>query len=304
MNSEKPINVIVREFLEDQDVKPISRHQYKVNLNRWLYYCVRQKVDVRNPRRADVIAFKGFLQQQNRSPSTIDGYLTTVRKFFGWLELRGIYENVAIGVHSPKKYRGHRKGYLKPAQVTAMLTKMPRETMSDIRNFAIINLMLRTGIRRVEIQRMNVGDVYMVDGHPAIRLQRKGHDEKDQVIGITDKVLYPINDYLVLRCDIKDSDPLFINHSRYHPDQRINEDTISRIIKKAIRSIGIDDSKITAHSLRHTAAITALRSGADLIEVQQMLGHTSIETTRIYTSAIDDELRLDNPAVRALEDAF
>ena len=304
MNSEKPINTIIREFLEDQDVKPVSRYQYKVNLNRWLYYCVREKVDVRNPRRADVIAFKSWLQQQNKSTSTVDGYLTTVRKFFGWLELQNIYENVAAGVHSPRKYRGHRKGYLKPEQVTQMLKKMPRQSISDLRNFAIVNLMIRTGVRRVEVQRLDVGDVYMQDGRPVMRLQRKGHDEKDQVIGITDKVLDPINDYLVLRDDLKDSDPLFVNHSHFHSTQRINEDTISRMIKTALRSIGVDDRKITAHSLRHTAAITALRSGATLIEVQQMLGHTSIETTRIYTSAIDAELCLDNPAVRALEDAF
>jgi integrase/recombinase XerD len=304
MNSEKPIKTLVTEFLQDQDIKEISRMQYQVNLNRWLIYCIREKIDVRNPRRADVITFKNYLLKQEKSTNTVDGYLTTVRKFFSWLELQGIYDNVAAGVHSPRKYRGHRKGYLKPEQVTKILSMMPKNTFSEIRNFAILNLMVRTGIRRVEVQRMNVGDIYLNEGRPVIRLQRKRQDEKNHVIGVTDKIIDPIQNYLVLRNDIKDTDPLFVNHSRYHAGSRINEDTISRLIKQAFRAAGIDDKKITAHSLRHSAAITALRSGSALIEVQEMLGHTSIETTRIYLSAIDAEIRLDNPAVRALDVAF
>ena len=60
----------------------------------------------------------------------------------------------------------------------------------------------------------------------------------------------------------------------------------------------------TSHSLRHTAAVTALIAGADIKSVQQMLGHRRLETTEIYLESIDERLRIDNPAVRLLDDAF
>lgn len=301
MKSDKPIKQLIDEFLEDQDVREKSRYQYKVNLDQWLRYCITQVVNIRAPRRADVINYKSTLLSENKSPSTIDGYLTTVRKFYGWLEGCGIYENIAAGVHSPKKYRGHRKDYLTPDQVTAMLKAMPRNSLSEIRNYAIVNMMVRTGIRRVELWRMNVRDIYESGGRWVMKIQRKGHWEKDQILGLTSKVVDPVFEYLSLRKSAKEDEPLFINHSKYNPNERINPDYVSTMIKGAIGLIGVHDKKITGHSLRHTAAITAIRSGATLQEVQEMLGHRNIETTKIYLSAIDEETRYDNPAVRAIE---
>jgi len=304
MKSEKTTTELIEMFLQDQDVNNLSRREYKIYLKRWLFYCVCQKIDVRNPRRADVIAYKSFLQKQGKAVCTVDIYLSTVKRYFGWLEDQGIYSNIAAGVHSPKRYKGHRKGYLHPDQVTAMLNKMPKVTIIDLRNFAIVNMMVRSGIRRIELQRMNVGDLKVIEGNPIVKLQRKGRVEKDSNLGLTCKIVDPINDYLCLRESANDNEPMFINHCHFHSNQRISVITISRIIKKALKNVGVDDSRITAHSLRHTAAITALRAGASLLDVQQMLGHSSMETTRLYLTAIDEELKLNNPAIHSLDDSF
>lgn len=304
MKSDKTINHLVREFLSEQDVNDNSRYQYNVNINQFIHYCVVSKVNVRHPRRADIIAYKAYLLRQGKSPSTIDCYLTTVRKFFAWLEGNGIYDNIAAGVHSPKRYRGHRKNYLRVDQVKELLASVDRSTIVGKRDYAIINLMIRAGVRRVEVCRMLVDDVYINDGKYVMRLQRKGHLEKDQVLGITDKILEPIEEYLIARGDLRGNEPLFMNHSYNGRGLGVSQDYVSRMVRRYLNKIGVIDKRITGHSLRHTAAITALKAGAKLEQVQEMLGHTSVETTKIYISAIEAEIRLDNPAVRALDGAF
>lgn len=304
MKSDKTINQLIREFLSEQDVNDNSRYQYKINMNQFVTYCVVSKINVRHPKRSDIIAYKAYLLRQGKSTSTIDCYLTTVRKFFSWLESNGIYDNIAAGVHSPKRYRGHRKNYLRVDQVKELLSSIDRSSVVGKRDYAIINLMIRAGVRRVEVCRMLVDDVYLNDGKSVMRLQRKGHLEKDQVLGITDKILDPIEEYLIDRGNLKGSQPLFMNHSYNGRGQGVSLDYVSRMIRKYLKKIGVTDKRITGHSLRHTAAITALKAGAKLEQVQEMLGHTSVETTKIYISAIEAEIRLDNPAVRALDDAF
>lgn len=304
MKTDKPINQLVREFLSEQDVNENSRYQYKINLNQFIHFCVTSKLNPRALRRADIISYKSKLLKLNRSPSTIDCYLTTVRKFFAWLELNSIYDNIAAGVHSPKRYRGHRKNYLKVDQVKKLLASIDRTNVVGMRNYAVVNLMLRAGVRRCEVCRMKVDDVYLKENRNVMRLQRKGHLEKDQVLGITEKIMQPIHDYLLERKDLQSNQPLFMNHGPNGRGLGITPDALSRMVRAVLHACGIDDKRITGHSLRHTAAITSLRAGATIEQVQEMLGHTSIETTKIYISAIEDETRLNNPAVQALDSAF
>lgn len=303
MKSDKPIKELITDFLNDQDVKEKSRYQYKINLNQWLLFCITSKIDVREPRRADVISYKSKLMN-NKSVSTIDGYLTTVRMFFGWMERNGIYENIAAGIHSPRQSKQHRKGYLKPDQVKAMLKAMPKHTISNLRDYAIVNLMVRTGCRRCEVERMNVSDIIKTNDRWQMYIQRKGHIEKDQVLGLSDRAVDPIHEYLSLRKSANDNEPMFINHSYCKSLQRINPDYISTMIKNTLRLINVDQKNMTGHSLRHTAAITALRSGSTIHEIQKMLGHRNSETTEIYLKAIDAETMGDNPAICGIDQSY
>ena len=127
---------------------------------------------------------------------------------------------------------------------------------------------------------------------------------KDCQIGITGKILDCLHDYLVCRGKLEEDSPLFVVHHRGYEGRAMSEVMVSRMVKRYLRRIGLDDRKYTCHSLRHTAAILSLKAGATIYDVQQMLGHTSIETTRIYLRAIDEEKRLDNPAIRRLDELF
>ena len=92
-----------------------------------------------------------------------------------------------------------------------------------------------------------------------------------------------------------------MNHAGGYKDLPLQPAMVSRMIKQRFKQIGIVDKRMTCHSLRHTAAIQALKAGADVYEVQQMLGHSDIKTTTIYLRAIEEETRVNNRAVRILD---
>ena len=106
---------------------------------------------------------------------------------------------------------------------------------------------------------------------------------------IPEKVYKMISEYLATREKISADSPLFISKRK----KRLRADCISRIIKTTLRRAGYDSERLTAHSLRHTAATNALRNGATLRQVQQMLRHKNIAVTQIYLHELD---RLDNNA--------
>jgi len=304
MKSDRTINQLIEDFLSDQDIKEQSRNSYRGNLNQFFRYLNFVKADVRQPRKADIITFKGHLFESGKSESTINFYLTTVKQFYTWTELNGIYQNIAAGVHSPKKYTGHRKKYLKPEQVKELLSTMPRKTISDFRNFAIVNLMVRTGIRRIEIHRMNVSDIFEKNGLFFMKLQRKGRNYKDQTLGITEKAVNPVYEYLSLRDSAKPDEPLFINHSYNKPNESYSLHSISVMIKDSLKAIGINDPTITGHSLRHTFAITAIRAQITIPDLQKTLGHRNSQTTDLYLTAIDEEIRTNNNIGKAIDTMF
>jgi len=291
------------EFLANQDISENSRRKYRDNMHVFIGWMTRN-ADVRYPKRSDIIQYKQWLIKSGRSALTIDNYLAPVRQFFRYLEDIGEYDNIAAGVHSPRKYLGYRKDYLRPDQVTRLLATINRLSIQGLRDYAVVNLMVRTGMRCIEVTRIDLKDLTIENKGWIIYIQGKGHLEKDRALGLSLKVINPIREYINALDSTRESDPLFRNHSYVSNNTRLSPVTISKFIKRYLRSIGIDSPRITAHSLRHTAAITALKNGATIFEVSRMLGHRSIETTQIYLRAIEEEMSRNGTAVRRLDNAF
>lgn len=302
MQINKPILQLLDEFLRNQgSLSEGSRMKYRDNLHNFIFWLTRNG-SVTSPTRRDIIAYRDALMKMGRAAMTIDNYMTTVRRFFAWLEEEGIYDNIAAGIRSPKKPVTFRKDYLRPEQIMRLLGSINRTSIIGKRDYAIINLMIRTGMRCIEVSRADIKDIYQKDGHYVIDIQGKGRYDKDRTLGITKKVITPILDYLEITSGM--NLPLFRNHAPGYYDTRISPMTISKIIKKRLKYIGLDSHRLTAHSLRHTAAITALKNGATLDEVRLMLGHSDIKTTMIYIRAIEAERMLEGTAVRAIDSAI
>ncbi len=174
----------------------------------------------------------------------------------------------------------------------------------SLRDFAIVNLILRTGLRTIEVVRADVGDITFKGGRRILRVWGKGHDTKDDFVVLTDKTFEPIKRYLDTRKGAKPTEPLFSSDSHRNSGERLTTRTISGLCKGGLKAIGLDGREFTAHSLRHTTAVTILKNGGDLTQAQNVLRHTSPTTTQIYVESIKEELRLQNAPEALIDAAF
>ena len=301
MNTLKPINLLIDEFLSEVDCKPNTIANYRLTLGLWVEW-MTINANIKDPSKANLLGYREYLKKEHKV-STIDSYMASLRLFFAYLSAKNIHPNISLGIKRLKKSDDHTRGYLNEAQVKELLTIMPKDTLINKRNYAIVNLMVRTGIRCVEVITLNYVDYIKGIAGFDIKIQRKGRNEKDATIHMTQSIANPINDYLRDRDMIMANDPLFARCGQC-AGQRITTKTISHIVMDSFKMIGVVNPDMTAHSLRHTAAMCAVRAGASPYEVQQMLGHKNPSTTMIYIRALERENREAASAINYLDKAF
>lgn len=275
-----------QEFLKSLDVKNSSRYTYQRQLNEFIKWCKKNKVII--PQRDDILNYKDYLRDTKELSSlTIAGYLTAVRKFFQWLEISKIFPDITKGIKNPKRKRGFKKDALNTEQIKKIFSFIDKNTLIGKRDFAIINLMIRTGLRTIEIVRADRQDITSQSSSYLLWVHGKGRDSKDELVLLTDKVLDPLKEYIKSRNKVRDEDPLFVSHSTKNKGKRLTTRSVSRIVKNRLRLAGFDDNRLSAHSLRHTAITLSLLAGATPQEAKAMARHSDINTTMIYAHNIN-----------------
>ncbi len=296
--SKEHLILLIYRFIQSLDLKDSSKYTYQRELKPFLEYMVQH--DIQKPERKDILEYRNHLEAEALSPLTISSYMVVVRRFFEWLESEKIYPNIARNVKGMKRHKGFRKDPLSLDQIHLLLDGIPVESLQGKRDYAIINLLIRTGLRTIEIVRSSIGDIRQESGIAVLWIQGKGRDVKDEFVVLTEDALQPIQHYLQHRSkrSLKDRDPLFASLSDRNTGQRMTTRSVSRIVKHHLRRIGIDNMRLTAHSLRHTAITLALQAGATIQEAQALGRHANINTTMIYAHNISrvsnaPELKID-----------
>jgi len=270
-------------FLENLDAGENTRRSYAAGIDRFISWAEREGVALT---RQAVISWRRALEEAGYSPYTVGSYMTAVRRFFAFLEAEGIYPNVALGVKGTRRPKGFCRDILTDEQARRLLEtirgRTREEALDALRDYALINLLLRTGVRTVEVARANVGDIGTEGNHLVLRIQGKGRDAKDDFVLLTDPAYGPLMDYLQARGSAEAREPLFCSHSNRNRGERLTTRSIRRIVGRRLREAGLKTERISAHSLRHTAGTNALAHGADLLSVKEMLRHKDINTTLIY----------------------
>lgn len=293
---------IVAYFVASQDVKESSRGLYARTLSQFFLWVEATKRDLSTMTREDVLEYKDHLQTEGLSSLTIGSYIVAVRKFYEFAESCKLYPNIAKGVKTPKRKQQFKKQHLTDTKSADLLSYFEGKSLRD---YAIVNLLLRTGLRTIEVARANVGDITFKSGKRVLLVWGKGHDEKDDFVVLTDKAYEPIKRYLeTTRKGAKAGEPLFVSHSHQNTGERLTTRTISGLCKEGLKAIGLDGREYTAHSLRHTTAVAILTHGGNLTDAQAVLRHSSPTTTQIYTESIKEELRLRNSPEMMLDNAF
>ena len=276
---------VIMRFTEYLDVSAVTLKSYVSGIRNFIGYLSAN--GVKSPVRDDVIEFKRKLQKEGKSPATIGLYLSAIRRLFAWCESEGIYENITNGVKAPKQDKGHKRDYLSGTQIAEVLDTTDRATLEGKRNFAIMAVMSTCGLRTVEIVRANVEDIRTLGNITVLYVQGKGRNDKKEFVQLTAPVIEAINDYLHMRGHARGNAPLFASCSKRNRGGRLTTRTISSVCKSAMINAGYNSSRLTAHSLRHSAVTLALMAGLSLSEVQAFARHSNIATTQIYAHNVD-----------------
>jgi len=293
-------DLVLRSFNDDLysryiafiDAKPKTIETYTRALKQFFKYIHQHNIT--NPTREDIIAYRDCHLGPTCKPSTVQNYMIVLRQFFKWAEAEGLYKNVAQNIKGKNISKEHKKDYLTGAQVKAIMGDIQQQdSLTAKRDYAIFALMITGGLRTIEVVRANVEDMRTLGENTVLSLHGKGEDERACFVKLPAQVERAVRDYLKARGKVSGNQPLFASTSNNNHNGRLTTRTISGIVKERLRASGFDSDRLTAHSLRHTAANLNLRNGGTLEETQQLLRHTNITTTMIYIKSIARE---DNPS--------
>lgn len=269
---------VLDEFKRNLDATKNTKETYIKGVKVFLEWCDNNNIT--EVTHATLIQYKEDLMETKKA-NTISMYMTALKKLYKYLETKGI-KNIASDLKGTKQKRNYSKDPLTLDQAKDLLNSIDRTTNEGKRNYALIHLLLTTGLRTIEIERANIEDIRNVANSSVLYIMGKGRDTKDEYVKLTYETLKAINEYLATRTTKSDKEPLFTSLSDRTNGQRLKTRSIRDIVKKAFRNIGLNSDKITTHSLRHTAITLSLLGGTPLQEVQQMARHSNINTTMIY----------------------
>lgn len=275
----------VRQWLDELDTSQRTRDTYRKAIGRYVAFLTQDQRA--GDARIDVLAYKDHLVH-SYSANTVNAYLVPVRRFYTWLSAMGLGPNLAAGIKGARLSRGFKKDYLTvPQAISVLKTHSEGESLQELRDSALISLMLHTGVRTIEVTRANIEDMHPSGASTVLEVQGKGHTDKDALVVLPESVEAKIRTYLQARGKIEREDPLFASLSPRNKGGRMSTRSISRIVKETLRGAGYDSPRLTAHSMRHTAVTLALLGGATPQEAQAMARHSSITTTMIYAHNLD-----------------
>ena len=290
---------LLDDFFAFLDVSEKTRSTYQRSLRQLFKFFAEN--GMKNPCRDDLVNFKQSLEVAGRKPATIGLYLAATRRFFSWTEQKGIYPNIAESIKAPKQERGHKRDFFGASQLKNILSEIDRSTLEGKRNFAIMTLMITGGLRTIEVVRANIEDLRTLGDCTVLYVQGKGRKDRTEFVKISEQVLKAINDYLSARGTVGEAAPLFASVSKRNKGSRLTTRTISGVCKRAMIIAGYDSSKLTAHSLRHSAVTLSIMAGASIQEAQAFARHANISTTTIYAHTVD---RINSMCEQSISDAI
>lgn len=285
-------------FIEYIQVKDVTAKGYCVSLR--CFFSWLQSEQITHPTRSDIKAYIIWLATPHEtrrntgkdkpelitfSAGTQATYLRAVKMFFEWTEDENLYPNIAKHLKGAKvNNKQHKRDSFTKEEAEAILNSINRISEADKRDYAMFCLGFISGLRIIEIQRANVGNLETLAGKHVLYVHGKGHDEADAPVDLSAKTYEAIRDYLNTRAKggkLAATSPLFCGTGNRNRG-RLEEPTISKIFKDRLKAAGYDSHRLTAHSSRHTSASLMIESGASLKETQQQLRHQSPEITCIY----------------------
>ena len=259
---------------------------YSKDLDNYYAFIMLKKINYKTITKDEIRSYLKYLDELKYSKSTISRILSTLRHFYSYLMTINIIKvNQFKLIRNPKKEK-KLPNFLQSDELDKIFDSINLDTALGIRNRLIIELLYATGLRVSEITNLKLNDIDI--SNQEIKVYGKGGKERIVFFGEYAKK------YLKLYLDNARNELLNGNNSNYllinHNGGKLTSRGVELIIDKVQNEAALKHN-ISPHVLRHTFATDMLNNGADLKSVQELLGHSSLSTTQIYTHITNERLR-------------
>ena len=282
---------LLESFIEQLSVeRGVSQHtarSYKTDLEAYLRWCERNGYDPLSVTHRQLRSYLGNMDAARYARTTVNRRLSSLRGFYSWLNLTGVIDHDPASALSGPKQSRHLPHVLQHIQMSRLLcvhgpvdaAGNPREqSVQDIRDQALLEFLYACGVRISEASGLRLADVDF-----ASRLVKVfGKGSKERIVPLHDVCVGAMQEYLNKARPVllgKNSTDRFFVSNRGNP---MSADSMRKMFKRTVRAAGLDE-RLSPHDMRHTFATDLLDGQADLRSVQEMLGHSSLSTTQIYT---------------------
>ena len=251
---------------------------YEEDINNYLEYLKKQNI---NYKKMDNIAIRNYLKyldDLNLKNSTIARRISALRTFYNYLLNKGLVDtNLFNSIRNPKIEK-KLPNYLSYEELARILDNIDISTFIGLRNRLMVEMLYATGCRVSEITNIKVNDIDKSNN--SIRIMGKGSKERIVYFGEYAR------DYLDRYLPLIDCVYLFTNEAK----EKLSVHDVEYIIKDLVKNLALK-THVTPHTLRHTFATHLLNNGADIKTVQELLGHSSLNTTGIYTHVSNERIK-------------
>lgn len=252
---------------------------YKLDLTLFFDFLNKSNINYLYLNKDNVLAYLKYLDKMNLKNSTISRRISALRTFYNYLMNEGlINSNIFLNVKNPKLEK-KLPNYLNYTEMEELLESIDIKNDEGLKRRLLIEMFYSTGCRVSEIINIKVKDIDFLN--KKIRIMGKG--SKERIVYYGDYAKKYLDKYLSKGLD---KDYLFVNK---HGDKYTVEE-IELIVKDIMKHLSIK-THVTPHTLRHTFATHLLNNGADIRSVQELLGHSNLSTTGIYTHVSSDRLK-------------
>ena len=290
-----PLDDFVSHLRFERGLSENSVAAYRRDLAKWIAFCARTGVALEDAAPEHVTEFLGRLRKGRSpatapmAPSSVARTLVSVRAFYRFLVREaGLASDPTARVGSPTRPRSIPKA-ISLEQVERLIDSPPRDLLGR-RDTAMLEVLYGAGLRISELISLDVDDIDLADG---VVLVRSGKGGKGRMVPLGSAARKALDDYLVqTRPELlrraggrADAGALFLNAR----GGRLGRQGCWKVLKHHARTAGLD-RLVSPHTLRHSFATHMLDAGADIRVVQELLGHSSLATTQVYTLVSDRHL--------------
>ena len=264
---------------------------YRSHLEAYARWCEKEHVEGLRVSVAELRGYLGDRQRLGDAPRTLAAHLSAIRSLYRWLNIEEIIDkDPAAALQSPK-LPSTLPIVLSTSQLDLLFDAVDGSTPGGVRDGTMLELLIASGARISELARLCLNDFDR--SHQALRLLGKG--SKERIVPLYNKAFDSLDIYVrqarlalleKAHCSQSDTNRLFISDRGRPMDAAALRRSFHLLVRKAGLPAGI-----TPHAMRHTYATELLEGGADLRSVQELLGHSSLSTTQIYTHVSPERLR-------------